>query len=99
MEPEWTRTIPSSTICNFFYAFYIVFAVFFVITLVTTAISFFKLKKLGLAGVLLIIQGLVVMALAATKALFNYLVCERALLVKEGFWLSMKGIFGCGQYN
>ena len=96
MEPEWMRKIPSSTVCDFFYAFYIVFAVFFVITIITTAISLFHMKKLGLAGVLLAIQGLVIMGLAATKALFNYLICDRALLGNEGFG-AFKTIIGCGQ--
>jgi len=96
MEPEWTRKIPSSTICNFFYAFYIVFAVFFVITLVTSAIYFFHLKKLGTAGVILIVQTLVMGGIALTQTLFNYLVCDRALIRKEGFgWL--KVVAGCGQ--
>jgi hypothetical protein len=96
MEPEWMRKIPSSTICDFFYTFYIVFAVFFVFTLATTVISFFHMKKFGLAGVLLAIQGLVIVGLAATKALFNYLICDRALLGKEGFGLFMR-VAGCGQ--
>ena len=96
MEPEWTRSIPSTTVCDFFYAFYLVFAVFFVVTIITTAISLFHMKKLGLAGVLLAIQGLVLMALAATKALFNYLICDRALLGKEGFGY-LTTVLGCGQ--
>ena len=95
MEPEWTRSIPSKTICDFFYVFYVVFAVILVISLVGTVLTLFNMKKLGLAGVLLAIQGLVIMALAAAKALFTYLICDRALLSKEGFLL--RTVLGCGQ--
>ena len=97
MEPEWTRKIPSTTVCDFFYALYVIFMAFFVITIVIAVISFLNMKKLGLAGVLLAIQALVLMALAATKALFNYLICDRALIKKEGFNKWFRALGGCGQ--
>ena len=31
MEPNWTKNIPSSTVCNFFYMFFVVYAVIFVV--------------------------------------------------------------------
>ena len=83
MEPEWTRNIPSSTICNFFYAFYVAYVVLFIIAAVTTVIAFFHMKKLGLTGVMLAVQGLVVSGIAGTMMLFNYLVCDRALIGKS----------------
>jgi hypothetical protein len=82
MEPEWTRSIPSTTICNFFYVFYVVYAFLFVIAAVSAVMSLFHMKKLGLMGILLAIQGLVISGIAGTMMLFNYLVCDRALLGK-----------------
>jgi hypothetical protein len=82
MEPEWMRKIPSSTICDFFYAFYVVYVVLFLIAALSAVMSLFYMKKLGLMGVLLAVQGLVVSGIAGTMMLFNYLVCDRALLAK-----------------
>ncbi len=78
------KNIKSETICNFFYFFYIFYAVIAVLTV------------LGLVGILAMIpmsrglkmvfgfQNLVVFVLAATAALFHYLICERALLAVGG---------------
>jgi hypothetical protein len=96
MEPEWTRKIPSKTICDFFYAFYLINLVFLVISLVMAVTSFFHMKKLGFAGVLLTIQGFLMIAIGVTQMLFNYLICDRALLSKEGFGF-MRTVLGCGQ--
>lgn len=82
MEPEWMRSIPSTTICNFFYAFYVVYVFLFLIAVVSAVMALFNMKKFGLMGVLLVVQGLVVSGIAGTMMLFNYLVCDRALLAK-----------------
>jgi len=82
MEPEWMRKIPSSTVCDFFYAFYVIYVVLFLLAAVVLVMAFFNMKKLGLAGVMLAIQGLVVSGIAGTMMLFHYLVCDRALLGK-----------------
>jgi len=79
MEPEWTKAISSETVCNFFYFFYVLYAVLAVFALISFASMFLSpLPK----GVLLVtgIQGLLMVAIATTTALFHYLVCSRALL-------------------
>lgn len=80
MNSNWMANIKSETICNFFYYFYVFYAVIAVITVI------------GMIGVLAMIpmskglkivfgfQNLIVFGLAATAALFHYLVCQRALL-------------------
>ena len=80
MNGNWMASIKSETICNFFYFFYVFYAVIAVITV------------LGMIGILTMIpmskglkmvfgfQNLIVFGLAATAALFHYLVCQRALL-------------------
>ena len=72
--------IPNSAICNFFYSFYIVYAFLFLVSVVTTFISFFHIKKLGVSGILLGVMGLLVSGISVTGLLFNFLICDRALL-------------------
>jgi len=84
MNGNWMANIKSETICNFFYFFYVFYAVIAVITV------------LGMVGILAMIpmskglkmvfgfQNLIVFGLAATAALFHYLICERALLAGKG---------------
>lgn len=91
MEPEWMRQIPSSTICNFFYAFFVVYAVLFVLSVVATLGIFGFSKKLGAAGVALGVQGLIMTGLGGTMMLFYYLICDRALLAKAA--VEMKETF------
>ena len=74
------QKIQSSTICNFFYAFYIVYLVFFILAVVSTIGVFVYIKKLGAAGIGMAIQGLIISGIGATITLFYYLICDRALL-------------------
>ena len=84
MEPEWTKQIPNTTICNFYYFFYVFYVVIAVLTIVSTIwlLAMAKIPKgmFAMYG----IQNLIVFALAATGALFNYLVCDRALIAGGG---------------
>jgi hypothetical protein len=91
MEPEWTRQIPSSTICNFFYAFFVIYAVLFVLSVAATIGAFGITKKLGAAGVAIGIQGLIMTAIGGTMMLFYYLICDRALLARAA--VEMKETF------
>ena len=80
MEPEWTKKIQSSTICNFFYVFYVVYLVLFILAVLSTIGIFVYSKKLGAAGIGMAIQGLIISGMGATITLFYYLICDRALL-------------------
>jgi len=82
MEPEWMKSISSTTVCNFFYNFYIVYLIIFIISLLTTVSIFMFGKKLGPAGIIMGIQGIIVTGVGATMMLFYYLICDRALLAK-----------------
>lgn len=73
------KNIPSTWVCNFFYAFFTVYAVFAVLTLFSfIGLFFMNLPKgqLFVAGV----QMFLMLGIATTTALFHYLVCSRALL-------------------
>ncbi len=79
MEPEWTRRISSTVVCNFFYIFFVlnaIVAVLAVISLVGT-FTFMSVPK-GLTPALGL-QALISILLATTQALFLYLICDRAL--------------------
>ena len=90
MEPQWTKQIKSETVCTVYWYIYVVYAVVAVLALIGTVgiLLAFKLPK-GLS-VAVGFQGLLTAVIGATLALFQYLVCDRALLAqqvakKEGF--------------
>ena len=74
MEPQWTRQISSTTVCDWFYIFFI-FNAIFVALLVFTIFS-------GLKGGVRarLIQVLPAAIIGAVNVLFWYLMCDRALL-------------------
>lgn len=79
MEPKWTQGISSAIICNYFYIFFVIYCVFAGLSLLS-GIWIFSTTKMTfgmLAAVLLNI--LLTFGIAATTALFFYLICDRAL--------------------
>lgn len=83
MEPQWTKQIPSQAVCTTYYVIFWIYAVFAVLAVVGTVgiLTMFKLPK-GLS-VGIGFQGILTGAIAATLALFQYLVCSRALLGEQ----------------
>ena len=80
MEPEWTKKISSNTICSTYQVIFWIYAVLAVLAVIGTIgiLLAYKLPK-GLS-VAIGFQGLLVSLVTATLALFQYLVCARALL-------------------
>jgi len=84
MEPDWTKQIPSSTICETYYIFFIVYAVIMVISFINIAYTMMYVKgvnpalKIALLGINGLFSGL-----AITLMLFQYLICDRALLAHK----------------
>lgn len=79
MEPSWMNQIASETVCRFFYLFFVFYTVLAGITLAGTIglLTLLKIPKdLQIAQVF---YGLFMVTLAATQALFFYLICERGL--------------------
>ncbi len=87
MEPQWTKSISSDLICNYFYVFFVIYAVIAVVTFIATIGIFGFAKKLGMYGVASGVGYLFGTLIAGTQALFFYLICDRALITKvaEGF--------------
>jgi hypothetical protein len=80
MEPEWTKKIPSTAICSFYYAFFIAYALIGAISVVGLVIAVFTLKMSKGMLAMMVFQNLIVIALSVVLALFQYLVCDRALI-------------------
>lgn len=95
MEPQWTKQIPSSTICTTYWVFFVVYAVLAVLAALGTVGILFSAKLPKGLAVSVGFQGLLAAVISAVLALFMYLICDRALLArkeafeekkKEGFW-------------
>jgi hypothetical protein len=83
MEPQWTKKISSNTVCTTYYYIFVIYAILAVLAVVGTIgiLVAYKLPK-GLS-VGLGFQGILTGLIAAALALFQYLVCSRALLGEE----------------
>ena len=80
------KQIKSSTICNFFYVFYVIYLIFFILSLISLIGAVVYMKKLGGAGIGLVVQSVLLSGLSVTAMACYYMMCDRALLagaVKE----------------
>jgi len=82
-EPSWTKQISSEQVCTFFYAFAIVNAVIGLLGLGLGLWSIFVTKMPVSFVTPMLIQIVITSGLAFTSALFQFLICERALLNKQ----------------
>jgi len=82
MEPDWMTKISSSSICSFYYAFFVAYVIVAVIALI--GLIMILTSKLPLSFKLSVgFQSLISIALGVLLALFQYMVCDRALLGSE----------------
>jgi hypothetical protein len=80
-EPEWTQSIPSNWICNWYYFFFVVAAIIAAISLIAFGATVAGVVKANRAITIALSVGYLLQAVIATiGALFAYLVCDRALL-------------------
>jgi glucan phosphoethanolaminetransferase (alkaline phosphatase superfamily) len=82
MEPEWMKKFSNTTVCNFFYVFFVIYAVFSLLALVLAVGTFMSVKKLDFAGVMFILQPVLILLLSTTFMMFYYIICDRTLLAK-----------------
>jgi hypothetical protein len=76
---DFTKNIPDSLVCNWFYAFFVVNAVIASIAIVGLLYSAFSK---GALRALFTVQSLTMLisgAIAATNMLFFYIICDRSL--------------------
>ncbi len=83
MEPEWTKKISSNTVCTTYYYIFVIYAILAVLAVIGTIGILFAYKLPKGLSVGLGFQGLLTAGIAATLALFQYLVCSRALLGEQ----------------
>jgi hypothetical protein len=83
MEPEWTKQIPSTAICNFYYFFFVVYAVIFALSIITVIGTAITMKPNSPMMFPLLANVVLTSLIGGTIMLFYYLMCDRALLAKE----------------
>jgi hypothetical protein len=86
MEPQWMRNINSMTVCNLYYIIFVIYAILAVVTVINVgAVALSKLPMM--VKVAVGAQGLILAAVLVVLSLFQYIVCDRALLSagREGF--------------
>jgi hypothetical protein len=79
MEPTWTKQIPSSTICNWYYLLFVINVVVFALLIISIVILAVSRGTKGGAFIVQFLTNLVLAVFAGTNSLFYYLMCDRAL--------------------
>ena len=91
MEPPLFENIPSESVCNFFYWFSVAYAVIVVVSVLSLAYTLVTTKLKTPMSLGLGLYQILVIALGSVSLMFNYLICDRALLSKSG---GKEGFFG-----
>lgn len=83
MEPQWTKQISSDTVCTTYYFIFLLYALIALLAVIGTIgiLVAYKLPK-GLS-IGIGFQGILTASIASVLALFQYLVCSRALLGEQ----------------
>ena len=80
-EPEWTQSISSNSVCNWYYFFFVVGAIVAALALIAFVGAVAGVMKASRGITIAFAFGYLLQAIIATiGALFAYLVCDRALL-------------------
>jgi hypothetical protein len=91
MEPQWTKQISSNAICSTYYIIFWLYVAVSVLAILGTAGILMMAKLPRGLSIGLGFQGLLSALIAATLALFQYLVCSRALLADERVVVKKEG--------
>lgn len=76
-EADWTKSISSETICQYFYVIFFIIAVYVGLVLLADVYLIYTNPRVGVS---ILLRSLPVLALAITNGLFMYVMCARALL-------------------
>jgi len=79
MEPDWMAKISSESVCSFYYAFFVAYAIVAVIALIGLIMILTSRLPLGVK-LSIGFQSLISISIGVLLALFQYMVCDRALL-------------------
>jgi len=83
MEPQWTKNISSNTVCTTYYAIFWLYVIVAILVTVGTLALIFAFKMPRGSAAMFGFQGIMTASLASVLALFQYLVCSRALLAEK----------------
>ena len=89
MEPDWMKQINSKTVCDLYYVIFVIYAILGVLAVINVIVVLFSKMPIGfkiaVGG-----QGLIMAAVLIVLSMFQYIVCDRALLSgqksAEGFY-------------
>ena len=76
-EPDWTKSISSSTVCMYFYVMFFFVAV---VSGLAVGIDLFTMTRSPKLGLMMLARSFPTLALATLNALFLYILCARSLL-------------------
>lgn len=84
MEPAWTKSISNETVCGFYYAYFWLRLAIAVMVLISLGFTFTRKDKIPF-GILFVVTTtqLLMLALVLTDSLFQYLICDRAIVQKK----------------
>jgi hypothetical protein len=80
-EPTWMNSIPSSSICQYFYIMFFIVALF--AGLVVVADLYVIVSSKGRRGYDMLFRSIVMFIIPVVNALFLYLLCIRSILMKK----------------
>ncbi len=83
MEPQWTKKISSETVCTTYYYIFALYVFIAVLAFIGTIFILLNVKMSKSMAVAFGFQGLLSALIASILALFQYLVCSRALLGQQ----------------
>jgi hypothetical protein len=83
MEPQWSKSIKSETVCDYYYYLFVIICIIVVVQLVSMIGSFLYIKKNDFMSYVVLLLYLLTMGLGIVNALFLYLICTRGLLKEE----------------
>jgi len=89
MEPEFMKQISSKTVCDLYYVIFVIYAILGVIAVFNVIMVVFSKLPLTLK-VAVGAQGLIMATVLVVLSMFQYIVCDRALLsgrTAEGFYV------------
>ena len=82
MEPQWMKQISSKSVCDLYYIIFVIYAILGVIAVVNVIVILFMKLPIGLK-LSMAAQGIIMAAVLVILSLFQYIVCDRALLTNE----------------
>lgn len=101
MEPTWMQQISSKTVCDVYYVIFVIYAILGVLAVLNVVMVLFSKLPLMLK-VAVGAQGLIMAAVLVVLSMFQYIVCDRALLSgskeAEGFYTKAQGFKMPGGY-